>query len=444
MRLLLLAAAFAWPLALGAQAPTASERPAFGPGILDPKFPVKPPDEAVREKLRQDRLAVPVLERYEAGDYAGAARLGTGVLASAPGAHELRYAVANSLAWTGHYDAALEHYRALAGTPYETRARVGMANVMRWRGRADLAEPIYSEALAREPANADARSGLALGGRDLRPALTGRISRMADNQDFRRNELELNYRQWTADRRWRYEVGVVGDRNDSPQRDWSARALHGSAWATKLPLSPRIDASLYDSDTRSAQVFGTLLLEPIQDRLRVRLGRVNWGRLAFNAAADGLTAHMLGLLGETHLGIGALRGRIEGYDISDSNRVVDGELQLTPLWQPLPLGLAWFGGVYARDAEREDPRYWSPRPTYGLAFIGLQRGWYFDRSDVTVSLRRGFAFTDSARNSWSAGLNGRYWVSNDIAIGLEGWAVESPRPADYRIHQIAAFIQHLW
>lgn len=386
------------------------------------------------------------LQRYNAGNYTEAARLGLGVLERAPERHELRLAVANSLAWTGRYDAAIEQYRALLGTAHENPARVGMANVMRWRGQPHLAEPHYLAVLEREPANDEARSGLSLAGRELRPALIARIGRTADSSDLTRQELSLTHRQWSADRAWRFELGALGDRYQAPERDWSARGVHASVWGARLPLAPRIEVAGYDSELRGTQVFGTVQLEPVRDALRIRFGRVNWARLAFNAgaAADGLTARMLGLFSETHLGIGAVRGRIDAYDISDGNRLFDGELQLTPLWQPLPLGLAWSGGVYGRRADREDPRYWSPRPAYGLAFLGVQRGWYLERTDVTASLRRGFGFTDTARNSWGAGLNVRHWLRNDMAIGLEGWAVEAPRPAKYRMHHVAAFVQQLW
>jgi tetratricopeptide (TPR) repeat protein len=386
------------------------------------------------------------LEQYQAGRYAEAARRGAAVLRDAPQLHDLRFAVANSLAWTGQYDQALEHYRALLGTAYENRARVGMANVMRWRGQADLAEPHYLAVLEREPANTDARSGLALAGRDLRPALTARLGHSADSADLKRNELLLAYRQWSADRAWRFEVGTLGERYQAPGRDWSARGLQAALWGAKLPLAPRIDAALYDSGLRDTQVFGTLQLEPARDVLRIRFGRVNWARLAFSAgaAADGLTARTLGILGDTQLGIGSIRARADGFDTSDGNRVLDGELQVTPFWQPLPWALKWSAGLYGRHAEREDPRYWSPRPTYGLAYVGLQRGWYLERTDVTASIRRGFGLTDSAGDSWSLGLSARRWISRDFAIGLEGWAVDAPRPGAYRMHQVTAFVQHLW
>lgn len=386
------------------------------------------------------------LERYHAGDYEAVARIGLDALAKAPSSHELRFAVANSLAWTGRYQGAAQQYRALFGTPYDSRARVGLGNVMRWSGQADLAEPHYRAVLDRDPGNEDARSGLALAGRDLQPAVTLRLSRMADNEDLSRNELAVGYRLWSADRAWRLQLGALAERNRSPLRNWSAGGVEFSLWAPQLPLAPMIETALYDSELRPVQSFAVLQLEPVRERARVRFGRVNWARLAFNAgaAADGLTAGTIGMNGNVELGLGSLRGRLDAYEISDGNRVLDGELQVNPWWQPLPYGLKWLGGVYGRDAKRTDPRYWSPDPAYGLAFLGLQRGWYAERYDVTAAVRRGFAFTDTARNSWSASLSARYWLLASLALGVEGWAVDSPRPSPYRLYQIAAFVQQLW
>ncbi|OLE19547.1 MAG: hypothetical protein AUG50_03480 [Betaproteobacteria bacterium 13_1_20CM_3_63_8] len=436
----LVAAALSWAPTPGAQPQSSAPQPAAPPGILDPQFPVKPLDDALNE-ARGNRLASPALERYDAGDYREAARLGLAILGEVPQQHALRYAVANSLAWTGRYDPAIEQYRALLSTEYDARARIGMANVMLWSGQPDLAERHYLAVLEREPGNEEARRGATFSGRELRTALTLRLTQTQDNQQLKRDELLLTFRQWSADRALRWEVGALRDRNDSPQLSSSNRAVMGSVWAVQAPLSPRLEASVYGDD-----FFGTAQLEPVRDRLRVRFGRVNWGRLAFNAQAlaDRLTARTLGVSGEAYPGIGIVRGRVDGYDISDGNRVVEGELQITPASQRLPMRLEWFGGVFGRGAEREDPRYWSPRPAYGLAFIGLRRGWYTDRMDANAWLRAGAGFTATAKTSWSAGLTGRYWIGRDVAVGLEAWSVDAPRPADYRMHQVAAFVQHLW
>jgi tetratricopeptide (TPR) repeat protein len=100
--------------------------------------------------VRASRIAAPVLERYEAGDYRAAAQLGLRAIEEGGDTPELRYAVANSLAWTGRYDAALEQYRALLGTAYDSRASIGIANIRLWTGEPWLAEERYREVLAGE------------------------------------------------------------------------------------------------------------------------------------------------------------------------------------------------------------------------------------------------------------------------------------------------------
>ena len=394
-------------------------------------------------------FAQSALERYEAEDYRAAARLGPGELARAPKgekADQLRLAVANSLAWTGDYDPAIEQYRGLFGTRYDTDARIGLANVLRWRGQADLAEPYYREVLARDPDNAEAQLGRAMGGRELRPAITGRGSRTADNQGVSVNEFGASYRRWTDDLRARWEVGALSGRMDSPQGNFSPRGAQGSLWLPQAPLAPKFEAFTYDNGAVGTRLFGAAQIEPLRDKLRLRLARVDWGRQAFSGAAtrDGLTAAMLGISGETGTSLGQVRGRLDAYDVSDDNRVLDGEASITPAWQPLPWQLKWSSGVTARHADREDPRYWSPHPAYGVVFLGLQRGWYLDRLDLTASIRRSFTFTETAGDGWNVGLSGRYWLAKALAIGVEAWAVDAPRPTPYTMHQVAAFVQQLW
>ena len=389
------------------------------------------------------------LERYEAGDYKAAARLGRAELANAPAGpktEELRLALANSLAWTGDYDPALDEYRALFGTKYDSDARVGYANVLRWRGQADLAAPYYREVLARDPKNEEAKLGQELGGRELRPALTTRVTRTADNQGAGFNELALGYRRWTENLGARWDVGALAGKFDTRQGDFSTRGVQGSVWLPHTTLAPKLEAFAYDNGAADTRLFGALQLEPLRDKLRLRLARVDWGRQAFSGAAtrDGLSATMLGLFGETGTPVGTVRARLDGYHISDDNRVLDGEASITPAWQPLPGQLKWSSGVAMRRAEREDPRYWSPNPAYGVAFVGLSRGWYTDRVDITAYVRRSFAFTETARDGWTAGLSGKYWLLPTLAVGLEAWAVSAPRPEPYSLHQVAAFIQQLW
>ena len=394
-------------------------------------------------------LAQGALQRYQAEDYRAAARLGLRELADAPkGAKtdELRLAVANSLAWTGQYDPASEQYKALFGTRYDTAARIGLANVLRWNGQADLAEPYYREVLARDPGNAEAKLGHELGGRELRPAISARGIRTSDNQGVSLNEFGVSYRRWTEDLRSRWEIGALTGRMDSPQGDFSPKGVQGALWLPQAPLAPKLEAFAYDNGVSGTRLFGAAQIEPIRDKLRIRLARVDWGRQAFSGAAtrDGLTAAMLGVFGATSTPLGEVRARLDGYDISDDNRVLDGEASIKPAWQPLPWQLKWTSGVTARYAEREDPRYWSPHPAYGVVFVGLERGWYLDRLDLTASARRSFTFTETAGDGWSIGLSGRYWLAQALAIGLDAWMVNAPRPTPYTMRQVGAFVQQLW
>jgi hypothetical protein len=438
-RVALCAALSVWSLLAPAQPPQI-EPPAAPAGVLDPRAPVKPLDEPLQQ-VRRDRLAAPALERYEAGDYYGAARLGLEAQRQGADAPALGLAVANSLSWTGRYDAAVDRYRALAGSAYDADARIGMASILLWTGRPDLAESDYRAALERAPGNDEARSGLEAARRELAPGVGLRLVRSADNQDFTRDETWLTYRHWSADRAWRLEAGAFEDHYRAPELNATRQGVQAAVWAPRVPLAPRLEGLLYDD-----KFFGNLQVEPWQGHLRVRAGRVDWGRLALSAAAfnAGLTANAIGLVAEARPLAGAIRLRVDGYDISDGNRIYEGELQVTPAWQPLPWRLEWFTGLFARRADPEDPRYWSPSPAYELVFFGLRRGWYSGNTDISAWLRAGAGLSETARASWSAGVSAKRWIARQIGIGLDAWMVDAPRPTPYRMYQVAASAQLLW
>ena len=58
-------------------------------------------------------------------------------------------------------------------------------------------------------------------------------------------------------------------------------------------------------------------------------------------------------------------------------------------------------------------------------------------------IRRGLALSSTAGDSWSGGVSGRRWVRQDLALGLEAWVVDAPRPGNYRVHHVGAFVQQL-
>jgi hypothetical protein len=73
----------------------------------------------------------------------------------------------------------------------------------------------------------------------------------------------------------------------------------------------------------------------------------------------------------------------------------------------------------------------------------VQRHWSADRLEVSASLRGGVGLTSSAGDSWSTGADARYWLRRDLAVGVEAWSVEAPRPASYRMQHVGAFVQQL-
>ena len=329
---------------------------------------------------------------------------------------------------------------APCSAPTTTRA-LASASPTSCSGRdPDAAEREFRAALERDAGVEDGARGLEAASRELRPALGLRLSRTADNQNFTRDETWLSLRYWRDDRGRRYEVAILDEDNRSPSFSAKRQALQGSAWFAAAPLAPRVEAALYDDE-----LFGTIQVEPWREHVRLRAGRVNWGRLAFSAAAlaDRLTADVLGVAAEYRGLPGAVRARADAYKISDGNHVYEGEVQLTPAWQPLPWRVEWYGGVFARHADREDARYWSPQPAYELAFVGVRRGWYSERNDISAWARLGAGLSETARRD-TARDHGAPLARARLRPRGGGVGVDAPRPTPYRMHQVSAFAQLLW
>jgi len=52
--------------------------------------------------------------------------------------------------------------------------------------------------------------------------------------------------------------------------------------------------------------------------------------------------------------------------------------------------------------------------------------------------------SETAKASYSAGLSARRWLAHELALGVEAWFVDAPRPSPYRLYQLATFLQLLW
>ncbi len=384
-------------------------------------------------------------QAYETGAYTRAAKLGASALIKDPGNNQLRLIVANSLAWSGRLDAALEQYEKLFGTALDSAGKIGVANILRWRGRANEAEPIYESILQRDPNNAQAIEGKKLTDRELRPQVFKGLQITRETGGFSRIESSTMYSRYTDDRSIRWGAGyALGKDRKAPVADKYA-AINGYIHALNWPTTPRLDLSVADGFYKT-RLYGLLAVDLIPNTLGVRAGLVNWGHLASNsrAQADGLFARRFGLFWNLDGQLGELKTKLDAYRVSDDNFVWDAEAIYTPSWQPAPQWFTWYTGAYVKAADKTVPNYWSPAGTYGLALLGLKKSWYYGRGDVSLGLQAGFKLTDQARNNLSFSANGKYWITESTALGFDLYANSSPRPAEYKQRSLAINLLRLW
>jgi hypothetical protein len=387
-----------------------------------------------------------ISQAFDRGDYRSVAVQGARALAADPKQDRLRMQVANSLAWTGRYDAAIVQYEKLVGTEFERDAQVGIGNIMRWRGRPEVAQTYFQQVLAKQPTHGEANKAMALLSRDLSPALTLKLVDAADNGKFARRDLSVQWRRWTDDRRFRTELGIVAGGDTFTGGSQVFRGVSGAVAAPKWWGAPKLDLAYHDNYKRGW--FGGLELEPMRafapELLVLRAGKVDFGRQVFNqkAPALGLSASRLGASSRLETGVANIAARVDFYRISDDNRLIDGELKVTPHWQPLPFGVLADVGLYARKTDKISPDYWSQTNTYALATLGLRRAWYFDTSEFSLGLQQGIRLTDEARNTLSFSAGAKVWVMEDLALGLDLYLSKSPRPGDYRTRTLGITLSH--
>ncbi|MEQ1805692.1 MAG: BcsE family c-di-GMP-binding protein [Burkholderiaceae bacterium] len=386
---------------------------------------------------------------YERGDYSEAARLGLSELQREPGNHELRFVVANSLAWSGQYREALQQYGLLADTPHARAASIGSANVYVWSGRPHLADPLFRRVLSVEPDNVDAQQGLASAQRQLRPRSTVRGESLDDSTRAERSSVMLAHRWRDAGLTQIFEVaGERIDESRSPAGpDLRPRKASFGYQNLGLPLTPKLVLSA-DSGVRSA-LYGNLALHGADDAVSVDIGRVNWGEVAFDPSARraGLAAARAGAAGRVDTSIGGFSASAVHFAVTDGNRVAEANAQYAPAWQPFVTasGLRAFVGVYGRKAQRHDPRYWSPASGYYIGQVGLSLNQSTADWDFSAEARRSQRIGGEGAQGWTAGLAGTRWLNRDWAVRFEGLYIETRRDSSaYRSKSIALSVDHVW
>jgi hypothetical protein len=391
----------------------------------------------------------PASRAFEQERYPDAARLGLAELQREPANHALRMNVANSLAWTGQYAAALEQYRLLTDTPFAQQARIGQANVYLWSGRPHLAEPLFRRAAAAEPANADARQGLTAAGRQVRPRTTVRAGLVDDSTDASRTSLGVAHRWRDAALTQVFEVSAEGiDESRSPGGpDLQPRKLGVAYQHLGLPLAPKVQLT---SDTGvKSSVYSSLSLQALDGAVTVDLGRVNWGELAFDPRArrDGLSARRAGVAVQAFTGIGAFSGNAAHFAVSDGNAVQEFGARYTPAWQPFPAasGVKAVVGVYGRKADRRDPRYWTPVDGYYVGQFGVAVNRSAADWDLSAELKRSQRIGGEGAQGWTVGFGGTRWLNRDWALRVDGFHIETRRDASaYRSRAIAISVDRVW
>ena len=362
-----------------------------------------------------------------------------------------RFRLANALSWTGKTEQAQPYYRSLFFTPLDAAARLGLANAQRWGGRQELAAPGYQQVLALAPANTDARIGLKLADRQLRPSTTLSLGRAQDNQGLVFDQLNAlhMWRNSTGTRLYGVEARGIQSSADvipglAPYQQAQNKAVGLRYEALDLRFAPRLNVELQTAP--STQVFGGLRLKLTEGATYASLSRVNWGSLNYSARsiAARYSAAELGLdhNSEGRWGELSLNGR--AYQVSDSNSLLTSQIKFTPAWRPLGPGFRTFVVADTRNAQFNTADYWSPT-SYGTASVGLSQSWETEDWSLYASAQAGNKLYGEAGPAWSASLAAKRWISPDYALGLNATTLANRRDdAAYRASFVNVNIEKLW
>jgi tetratricopeptide (TPR) repeat protein len=387
-----------------------------------------------------------ILKLYNDARYIEAAQLGNARLAVEPDNHELRFAVANSYAWTGKLSEAVRHYKALQGSSYEDRAALGLANVYRWDGLYGLALPLYQQALKAMPEDKDAKEGMAYLMRELRPRTQLGGIWVNDSLNTFRNGAVVSQR-WTdasMQHRMEIEAGALRDRRNAlnvDQRDLTFRYE-----GVGNPLKPR--ATISGQETPRNALFASAEIQLPNLPVVLSAGHVNWGKLAFdpNALKANLSANRVGVQARAPADIGLFTLNYIASRVTDGNTIQDINFKFKPTWQPLKKipEVKFFVGFEGRKAAFNSPAYWSPKDGNYLGVIGVEAEWQDLKWERGILLGYGIPLGGEARTSTSAYGRAKRWIGNDWAVVFTVGYQESSRTGAYRSTSASFSIEKLW
>lgn len=430
--------------------PQSVATPLGGPMTIAP-FKYIPPSGAVSTaqpdapKIKRTLEQQRIIDLNAAGDYRTVGTEGLALMAREKQDEELQLIVANSLAWTGRNKDAVPTYEGLMKGKYANEANVGLANLQRWSGRDDLAAPRYLAVLEAAPTNADALEGLALTAREMAPRTTFSLGASSDSSDIQRRSNKINHR-------WRDKSGsTIMEIEASAVKDWLPTIESRQQEVTlryedlATGLKPSFELSTPTGANRS--LYGSARIKLADDAISLTAGRVNWGQMATNpnALAQGLAATHLGMTAVQGFSFGTLRGVVDFYDISDNNQIISSSVNLASSWRPLGNTYKPFVGIQTRGARSSSPNYWSPEIGSGTLYAGLLGEWGSADWSFYASAQKGFRLYGDAGQSWAVSGGGKRWLSNDLALSMTFWAMESVRDnAGYEAQSATISLEKLW
>ena len=208
------------------------------------------------------------------------------------------------------------------------------------------------------------------------------------------------------------------------------------------PFKPRFEVGIDKNN-----VYGNFGVEFNALPIKVDVGRVNWGKLSANplGLSAGLSAIHVGAQLNLPTPYGKLFASADNFRVSDSNIITASTLRFTSSWQPLGNHVKFFGGIETRSAKFASLSYWSPTEGYGSAFVGIGGEWGDSDWDVNASAQVGNRLYGEAGRNWSAALTAKKWITSDIALGANVWAMASKRGfQQYADRSIYFSVEKVW
>lgn len=181
--------------------------------------------------------------------------------------------------------------------------------------------------------------------------------------------------------------------------------------------------------------------------VHAELARENFGLTSFSARAldAGLTANRVGLEGSWGDTVGVLSGRVNWYNISDTNTLRTGSLKFAPSWRPLGLWFKPYASIDTRDVKFNTPNYWSPADGSGTLGLGATAEWASKDWYFVMAGQLGTRMYGEAGSSWSASVGAQRWLNRDTALTVNLWGMSSIRDqVRYKANTLSVKLDRLW